>query len=200
MTGHRRSARACEASGDVGRAAVYACELAAFDGTDLEDERSFEEVERFIRSIAAGPWWTGPVGDGSPGSCRHGVVRRGGFGRATPAHRSRSVSPTANAPFATAAHELAHALAGVEHGHDARVPAGLPRRRGDGIQPRPARSPRHHPCRPTGRSVRVGRPDAGRASMAAARCRHRGSHRAVAAIRWPVRARRVSRLRTVSGM
>ena len=52
MTGHRRSARACDDSGDVGRAAVYACELAAFDGTDLEDRRSFDEVERIIRSIA----------------------------------------------------------------------------------------------------------------------------------------------------
>jgi len=61
MTGHRRSARSCDVSGDVGRAAVYACELAAFDGTDLEDQRSFVEVERIIRSIAESPWWSGPV-------------------------------------------------------------------------------------------------------------------------------------------
>ena len=118
MTARGRSARSCEANGDVGRLAVYACELAAFDGTDLEDERSFEEVERFIRSIAAGPWWTGPVvtvrraRSGTASSVAAGSVGRPG---ATIEIRLADGQCT----VATGAHELAHALAGVEHGHDA---------------------------------------------------------------------------------
>jgi len=117
MTGHRRSARACDGSGDVGRAAVYACELAAFDGTDLEDGRPFEEVERIIQSIAQDPWWTGPVV--TVRRARAGTassVAAGAVGRAGAPVEIRLAG--GQCTFATAAHELAHALAGVEHGHD----------------------------------------------------------------------------------
>ena len=117
MTGHRRSARACDDSGDVGRAAVYACELAAFDGTDLEDGRPFEEVERIIQSIAQDPWWTGPVV--TVRRARAGTassVAAGAVGRAGAPVEIRLAD--GQCTFATAAHELAHALAGVEHGHD----------------------------------------------------------------------------------
>ena len=185
MTGHRRSARACDESGDVGRAAVYACELAAFDGTDLEDRRSFEEVERIIRSIAHDPWWTGPVvsvrraragtassvAAGSVGRTEAPVEVRLGRG---PMHVCDGSARTRPRPRRRGAWARR------------RVPPGLPRRRGDGIQPRPARPPRHHPRRPTGRSLRLGRPDAGRASMATSGRRHRGRHRAVAANHWSV--------------
>lgn len=117
MTGHRRSTRACDQSGDVGRAAVYACELAAFDGTDLEDRRSFEELERIIRSIAEDPWWTGPVV--TVRRARVGTtssVAAGSVGRAEAPVEIRLAD--GQCTLATAAHELAHALAGVDHGHD----------------------------------------------------------------------------------
>ena len=117
MTAHGRPAR-CDESGDVGRLAVYACELAAFDGTDLEDERSFEEVERFILSIAAGPWWTGPMV--TVRRARAGTassVAAGSVGRAGAPTEIRLAD--SQCTVATGAHELAHALAGVERGHDA---------------------------------------------------------------------------------
>ena len=117
MTGDRRSTRTCDVSGDVGRTELYACELAAFDGTDLEDGRPFEEVDRTIRSIVQGHWWSGPVV----------TVRRARAGTVSSA--TAGSSEFAEAPIeirlaegqctvATAAHELAHALAGVPHGHD----------------------------------------------------------------------------------
>ena len=117
MTGHRRSARSCDVSGDVGRAAVYACELTAFDGTDLEDQRSFVEVERMIRSIAESPWWSGPVV--AVRRARAGTmssVAAGSVGRHDAPIEIRLAD--GQCTIATAAHELAHALAGVEHGHD----------------------------------------------------------------------------------
>jgi hypothetical protein len=117
MTGHPRSVRSCAESGDVGRVAVYACELAAFDGTDLEDARSFEEVEQIIRTIALGPWWRGRAV--SVRRARAGTassVAAGAIGRAGAPVEIRLAD--GQCTVATAAHELAHALAGVEHGHD----------------------------------------------------------------------------------
>lgn len=117
MTGDRGSTRACDVSGDVGRTEVYACELAAFDGTDLEDGRPFEEVERLIRSITQGSWWSGPVV-----TARR--ARAGTVSSATAGSPGRADAPIdirladGQCTVATAAHELAHALAGVGHGHD----------------------------------------------------------------------------------
>ena len=116
MTGHRRSARSCDVSGDVGRAAVYACELAAFDGTDLEDQRSFDEVERIIRSIADSPWWSGPAWRCAGCAGTTSSVAAGSVGRHDAPIEIRLAD--GQCTIATVAHELAHALAGVEHGHD----------------------------------------------------------------------------------
>jgi hypothetical protein len=117
MTGDRRSGRSCDEGRDVGRAAVYACELAAFDGTDVEDERPFEDVEQIIMSIAEGPWWKGPavrVRRARAGTASS--VAAGTIGRAGAPVEIRLAA--GQCTFATAAHELAHALAGVERGHD----------------------------------------------------------------------------------
>lgn len=98
---------------DCGRAEVYAAELAAFDGTDLEASRSFEEIRAVIAAVAAGPWWPGPPvwvvaarRDSTASSARNvadgGAVIRLAAGQLT---------------IATAAHELAHVLAGPAIGH-----------------------------------------------------------------------------------
>ena len=69
-------------------------------------------------SIAAGPWWTGPAV----------TVRRARAGTASSVAAGSVGRPGApieirladgQCTVATGAHELAHALAGVEHGHDA---------------------------------------------------------------------------------
>lgn len=102
---------------DRDRAQVYAAELAAFDGTDLEAVIDVEAVIASIRSVLESEWWpAGPVdvrvarSDARSSSTRCGV-------------EAGSVATIAiarpQATLATAAHELAHVLAGVAHGHDA---------------------------------------------------------------------------------
>ncbi|HUV18034.1 MAG TPA: hypothetical protein VMW33_06080 [Ilumatobacteraceae bacterium] len=98
---------------DCGRAEVYAAEAAAFDGTDLELVRSFDEVSSVIAAIVEGPWWAGtPVRvvaarrDAASSSAREGA-------EASTVIRLAADQTT----IATAAHELAHALAGPGAGH-----------------------------------------------------------------------------------
>ena len=102
---------------DHDRSAVYAAELAAFDGTDLESRQEFARIAELVGALTAGSWWCGPTVD----------LRRA---------RRDALSSTTRCPVAgpdpliirladgqltvaTAAHELAHALAGVDRGHDA---------------------------------------------------------------------------------
>lgn len=98
---------------DCGRSEVYAAEAAAFAGTDLEALRSFDEVAKMIEAVVRGTWWPGPEvrvvparSDASSSSAREsegaGVVVRLAASQMT---------------VATAAHELAHALAGPGAGH-----------------------------------------------------------------------------------
>ena len=103
---------------DRERAQVYAAEIAAFDGTDLERVVGVDEVSRVIDLTVAGEWW-------SAGAVHVRPARSGARSSAT--HCSLDEGSTATiaiaapqATIATAAHELAHALAGVAHGHDAR--------------------------------------------------------------------------------
>lgn len=44
---------------DVDRAQVYAAELTAFNGTDLEDVVGIDAVRSMIDAVAAGEWWPG---------------------------------------------------------------------------------------------------------------------------------------------
>lgn len=103
---------------DSDRAQVYAAELAAFDGTDLEEVIDVDDVLAAMNTVLAGEWW--PAGqvvakraraDARSSSTRCGV-EDGSVASVTIA--------APQATIATAAHELAHALAGVQHGHDAR--------------------------------------------------------------------------------
>jgi hypothetical protein len=98
---------------DCGRAEVYAAEVAAFDGTDLELVRSLDEVSSLIAAVVEGPWWPGsPV--------RVLAARRDA---ASSSARERADASTVirlaagQTTIATAAHELAHALAGPAEGH-----------------------------------------------------------------------------------
>jgi hypothetical protein len=103
---------------DRDRAQVYAAELAAFDGTDLEEVIGFERVAERIASVVAGPWWPGD-------EVVVVAARRDAQSSVTRCHVDESsitevriAAPQAT--VATAAHELAHALVGAQHGHDAR--------------------------------------------------------------------------------
>jgi hypothetical protein len=97
---------------------VYAAELAAFDGTDLEDVIDFSLLVERMQTITTGEWWPGPVvdvivarADAVSSSTRCAMSAVGG--------RTTIRLAAAQITTATAAHELAHALAGPEVGHGA---------------------------------------------------------------------------------
>jgi hypothetical protein len=106
---------------DRGRAAVYEAEEQAFGGTDLDCSVAFAELVRRVHDLVDGPWWTaagGPPVDVRPArSDAASSTARDGGGVAT----VRIAGPQCTT--ATVAHELAHVLAGVAHGHDARFRA-----------------------------------------------------------------------------
>lgn len=116
-TGGSRSVEDAVAA-DRDRSQVYAAELAAFDGTDLEEVIGVEAVLALMRSVVEGKWWPGGVVESkrARSDARSSSTRCG--------HETGSaVSITIAGPqatIATAAHELAHVLAGVAHGHDDR--------------------------------------------------------------------------------
>lgn len=98
---------------DCGRAEVYAAEAAAFDGTDLEVIRPFEDLLAVVGAVVGGAWWPGPPvrvvrarRDASSSSAR------GNAGGVTLIRLA-----AAQTTIATVAHELAHALAGPDAGH-----------------------------------------------------------------------------------
>lgn len=98
---------------DCGRSEVYAAEAAAFDGTDLELVRSFDEVSSVIAAVVEGHWWPGtPV--------RVVAARRDAASSSAREHADASTMirlAAEQTTIATAAHELAHALAGPGAGH-----------------------------------------------------------------------------------
>lgn len=103
---------------DPDHSAVYAAELAAFDGTDLEEIQPFEMIQGALERVVSGPWWPGGVvdvrqarSDASSSTTRCAVRTQGS------AATIRLSAPQMT--LATAAHELAHALAGAGRGHDA---------------------------------------------------------------------------------
>lgn len=101
---------------DSERAALYAAELAAFDGTDLESVVGLEAIEEAVHAVVAGEWWPGPTVALRAG--RSGA--RSSSTRCGPDGDPAVISVSAGqATLATAAHELAHALAGASAGHDA---------------------------------------------------------------------------------
>lgn len=103
---------------DTDRAAVYAAELAAFDGTDLEVVVGVERLVAVADRLTAGEWWPGPMV----------VVRSARSDARSSTTRCASSGTTirlaeSQATVATAAHELAHALVGAGAGHDGRFRA-----------------------------------------------------------------------------
>lgn len=102
---------------DRERAQVYAAELSAFDGTDLEAVVGLDAVADAVRSVVRAEWW--PHGDIAVremrSDARSSVTRcMGGDASVIDIGIARP-----QATIATGAHELAHALAGVARGHDA---------------------------------------------------------------------------------
>jgi hypothetical protein len=117
------SAPACGGAADRGRAAVAEAELTAFGGTDLESERSVAELAARAAGVVSSPWWTaagGPHVDvaAARASARSSSARGRG-------DRVAIRLATGQHDVASLVHELAHALAGVERGHDARFRAAL---------------------------------------------------------------------------
>lgn len=96
---------------DRGRAEVYAAELAAYDGTELEAVVRFDELVALANRVMSQAWW--PNG-------RVPVRRARSDARSSATrHASSPVVRLAAAQLtpATLVHELAHVLAGVDAGH-----------------------------------------------------------------------------------
>ena len=102
---------------DCGRAELYAAEAAAFDGTYLESMRAFDDIVAAIEGVTGGAWWPGD-------DVRVVAARRDA--RSSSARRIDDRTTVIRLSrdqltIATAAHELAHALAGPALGHSPRV-------------------------------------------------------------------------------
>jgi hypothetical protein len=100
---------------DAGREAVYAAEERAFGGTYLDDVEQLDDLRAIGSALTSSDWWRsarGPTVAIEPTRAGSSSARRGGDAvviRLAAAHQTRG----------TLGHELAHALAGVDHGHDA---------------------------------------------------------------------------------
>lgn len=103
---------------DAGRTAVYAAEEAAFGGTDLDDVRPLAALVDAASALTAGSWWRAT---GRPAVTVSAARRdaRSSTARSTLDGPVSITLATGQHTMATLAHELAHALAGVAHGHDA---------------------------------------------------------------------------------
>jgi putative metallohydrolase (TIGR04338 family) len=98
---------------DLDRAAVYAAELAAFDGTCYETITEFTDLAAITAQVVGESWW--PAG---PVEVR--LARRdAGSSSASAQTDARPVIRLAAPQMtqATVVHELAHVLAGVGSGH-----------------------------------------------------------------------------------
>ena len=91
-------------------------EEAAFGGTTLDAPSTREALTARVHALVVGEWWRGsgpPVEVVAPRrSTRSSTARRCGDGVEIRLAAEQLTT-------ATAAHELAHALAGIDHGHDA---------------------------------------------------------------------------------
>lgn len=101
-------------SADVGREAVYAAEIAAFEGTSFELLTPITELLALAAIIVGTAWWPhGPI---------EVVPARADAWSSSTRQRSGSAAVVRLAAPqmtpATVVHEFAHVLAGVGHGHD----------------------------------------------------------------------------------
>jgi hypothetical protein len=102
-----------DSSRDVGREAVYAAEIAAFEGTCHETLVEFESLVVLARTVIEAPWW--PCGEIA-------IVRARRDAGSSSARQRGSGNPvvrlaTPQMTAATLLHELAHVLAGLGSGH-----------------------------------------------------------------------------------
>ena len=98
---------------DDGRAAVYAAEIAAFEGTSYETITDFDELAALARLITSASWW--PRGDIPVMRARSDAGSSSASQRAGNRPTVRLAAPQMTP--ATLVHELAHVLAGVGSGH-----------------------------------------------------------------------------------
>ena len=101
---------------DRGRGAVAAVEEAAFGGTDADVAVDREVLHERIAEVVAGPWWQAcgpPVTVVTPRRSTRSSTARSRIGQEPVEIRLAEMQLTTS----TVAHELAHALAGVAHGH-----------------------------------------------------------------------------------
>jgi hypothetical protein len=98
---------------DLGREAVYAAELVAFEGTSYESLAPFTELVARAAAVTASEWWPhGPV-EVVPArvDARSSSTRQRAGDRPVVRLAAPQMTP------ATLVHELAHVLAGVAAGH-----------------------------------------------------------------------------------
>ena len=99
---------------DEGRTAVYAAEVAAFEGTSYESLTGFDELVATAAVITSASWW--PRGRVAIRRTRSDAVSSSARARGTAlVIRLAALQLTP----ATLIHELAHVLAGIETGHGA---------------------------------------------------------------------------------
>jgi hypothetical protein len=111
--------RACGV--DRGREAVYAAEEATFGGTELEDRCAFSELVVVAANVVRGEWWR-EAGGPPVEVVAARADARSSSARADPDNVAIRLA-AGQLDKATLAHELAHVLAGVDHGHDDRFRA-----------------------------------------------------------------------------
>lgn len=105
-----------ERRADTGRAAVYAAELAAFDGTSFEVIRPLSDLVELAAAVTSSAWWPhGPTPVvAARADAASSSARRRGAGPAVVRLAAGQMTSI------TLLHELAHVLAGVEAGHGPR--------------------------------------------------------------------------------
>src|SRR3954447_8522005 len=113
-TSGRATSAIVSPDGDPGQAAVAEAEEAAFGGTTLDAPSTREELTARVHRLVAGEWWRAngpPVHVVAPRrSTRSSTARRCGDGVEIRLSAEQLTT-------ATAAHELAHALARIGHRH-----------------------------------------------------------------------------------
>lgn len=100
-------------SSDRGRAAVYAAEIAAFEGTSYESRVAIDQLLALGRLVTAAVWWPHGEIEIVPARSDAGSssTRQRGTGRPVVRLAAPQMTP------ATVIHELAHVLAGLPEGH-----------------------------------------------------------------------------------
>lgn len=98
---------------DTGRAAVYAAEIAAFEGTSYETVTPFHELLDLARVVVEATWW--PRGEIEVVPARADAGSSSTRQRAGGPPVIRLAAPQLTP--ATLVHEFAHVLAGVGTGH-----------------------------------------------------------------------------------